>query len=260
MSSSIPFAKFESTGNDFIMVDNRSGKFSLTNGQIAQWCHRWFGTGADGLILLESHPNLPFRMRYYNSDGNEASFCGNGGRAICAFAVLAGVPGSHFIFEAFDGEHYGEILNQTGMEWQVSLRMKDVLTESAALIDTGSPHLIVEAPELNNLDVKTEGARLRNDDAFQPGGCNVNFVRYMDGALWIRTYERGVENETLSCGTGVTAAAIHHHLKSPDGSYSIPVQARGGSLHVRFIKAGDHFSDIYLTGPTRCVFQGEYYL
>jgi diaminopimelate epimerase len=260
MAGTIHFAKFESTGNDFIMVDNRSGDLHLTGDQISKWCHRRFGTGADGLILLENDPTLAFRMRYFNADGHEASFCGNGGRAICGFAAMLGMRGSSFVFGAFDGQHTGHILSSKDQEWQVSLSMRDVMIGTGQLINTGSPHLVIEADNPEAIDIRREGALHRYAEAFAPDGCNVNFIRTTHEAIHIRTYERGVEDETLSCGTGVTAAAIHHYLQHPDGEHAATVHARGGILTVSLVKHGNQFTKILLTGPTRCVFQGEYYL
>ncbi|MFO7723190.1 MAG: diaminopimelate epimerase [Bacteroidales bacterium] len=260
MPGIIPFAKFESTGNDFIMVDNRSGTLNLATEEISRWCHRRYGTGADGLILLEHHPREDFWMRYFNADGREASFCGNGGRAICGFAAMLGMPGNTHRFEAFDGIHQGEILGASEKTWDVSLSMHDVTSGGGKLIDTGSPHLIIEADDPDDLDVNLEGSKFRYAPEYAPDGCNVNFVRMVNGVISIRTYERGVESETLSCGTGTTAAAIYHHLHQPDGAYTTPVHARGGDLTVSFVKQGVHFTDIHLIGPTRCVFLGEYYL
>jgi diaminopimelate epimerase len=254
------FSKFESTGNDFILIDGRNEAFSLQPDEIAKICHRRFGIGADGLIVLESHPDLDFRMRYYNSDGHEASFCGNGGRAICGFAMSLGIPGDRFHFAAYDGIHDATISKAGASSWDVSLGMNDVTANSGTFIDTGSPHHLAYVEDVDSFDVAVEGAKIRNSSRYSPGGCNVNFIEVQGQVLKVRTFERGVEEETLSCGTGVTASAIFHHLGMEDGEYTTVIRTRGGELRVSFRKVGNHFTAIRLKGETRQVFAGDYYL
>lgn len=256
----IAFRKFESTGNDFILIDGRDGRFSLQPDEIATICHRQFGVGADGLIVLENHPDLDFRMRYFNSDGLEASFCGNGGRAICGFAWSLGIPGNRFRFEAFDGIHEATISKTGTCIWVVSLGMNTVIADSGAFIDTGSPHHLAYVEDVDSIDVAIEGAKIRNSSQYAPGGCNVNFIEVQGQGIKVRTFERGVEEETLSCGTGVTASAIFHHQQEPDGEYTTNIRTKGGDLQVSFSKAGNRFTAIQLKGETRQVFAGDYYL
>jgi len=258
-SNTHKFWKFESTGNDFIMIDNRKEFLSMTTDEIAFLCHRKLGVGADGLILLESHPDLDFRMRYFNSDGQEASFCGNGGRAICGLAKMLRMPGRELSFEAFDGVHHAEIKPLTHFLWVVNLSMQDVVTDDGQIINTGSPHHIIYVDNLANLDVRAEGSKIRHSRQFTPEGCNVNFIEISDQNIYIRTYERGVEDETLSCGTGVTASAIFHHIAADDGKYTTQINTRGGMLEVSFIKTGKLYTDIRLKGLTRCVIKGDYF-
>lgn len=258
-SNTHKFWKFESTGNDFIMIDNRKEDFSMTTDEIAVLCHRKLGVGADGLILLGKHPDLDFRMSYFNSDGQEASFCGNGGRAICGLAKILRMPGRKLSFEAFDGVHYAEINPLSHFIWLVNLSMQDVVIGDEQIINTGSPHHIIYVDDLANLDVRAEGSRIRNSRQFGPEGCNVNFIETSDANIYVRTYERGVEDETLSCGTGVTASAIFHHMSGADGNYSTIINTRGGMLEVSFLKKGKLFTDIRLKGLTRCVLKGDYF-
>lgn len=255
---SVKFWKFESAGNDFIMIDNRSGFFRLTQKEIEQMCCRRFGIGADGMILLERHDTLDFLMRYFNSDGMVSTFCGNGGRAICGFARILRFPGKDFEFEAADGIHHATIEPLSNFRWTVILSMKDIEVDNRSVINSGSPHHMVYADDIANMDVITPGREIRNSPKFAPGGCNVNFIMAMDQKLYVRTYERGVEDETFSCGTGVTASAVFHHLDDPDGHYKTLINTRGGSLEVSFRKTGTTFTDIVLEGITTLVFRGEY--
>ncbi len=258
-SDRIHIWKFESAGNDFILADNRDGTVPTDARMIAEICNRRTGVGADGLILLEIHPLHDFRMRYFNRDGKEATFCGNGGRAICGFAQMLGLTGNTFSFEAVDGIHSARIRQTEKMVWEVSLSMKDVVMDDEKLIDTGSPHHVVMVKNLGAIDVQGEGSRLRHDKTLSPAGCNVNFVEPGADSVFIRTFERGVEEETLSCGTGVTATALFLQRNSPDGDHMVVLTSRGGALKVSFRKKGQHYSDILLTGHTRCVFEGDYY-
>lgn len=238
------------------MIDNRQGVFDKDNlALVRQLCHRKYGIGADGLILVENSPEADFEMIYFNSDGSK-SFCGNGGRCAVYFAKYLGIVADNAEFLAIDGLHESYMLND-----QVYLRMRNVERveqfEEDMFIHTGSPHYIRFVKELVDLDVVEEGRKIRYSDLYKTEGTNVNFAEpTQEGKLYVRTYERGVEDETLSCGTGVTAVA----LASTYLGYTSPVKliTPGGQLQVAFkTKGGDHFTDIYLSGPVTPVFQGE---
>ncbi len=252
------FYKYQGTGNDFIMVDNRLKLFPKENQQlIEKLCDRRFGIGADGLILLENHPDHDFKMVYYNSDGNESSMCGNGGRCLVAFAQQLGVIHDEAEFEAVDGYHYATI---TSEQW-VSLQMKDVQSvavyEGYSFLNTGSPHHVQMVKDLKNYSVKAEGAKIRYSQLYGASGSNVNFVEQIsDHYFAVRTYERGVEDETLSCGTGVTAVAIAMHEVGKTTSNVIDLKVEGGALQVQFKKHEGNYTDVFLIGPATFVFEG----
>jgi diaminopimelate epimerase len=253
----IHFYKYHGTGNDFILIDNRENKVMLDREQIAFLCHRRFGIGADGLMLLENEPGYDFRMVYYNSDGNESTMCGNGGRCITAFAQKLGVFNMLTSFVAMDGAHSASIHR----DGTVSLDMIDVkeieAEEDHFIINTGSPHYIIWVDNVASIDVVNEGREIRNEDRFAPKGINVNFVQKLEDGLRVRTYERGVEDETLSCGTGVTAAAIA--LKAQEtGTFTVPVETPGGTLEVSFNKdTAESATNVVLKGPAVFVFEGD---
>jgi diaminopimelate epimerase len=250
------FHKYHGTGNDFILIDNRTMLITLTKEQIAFLCHRNFGIGADGLMLLEPVEVADFKMVYFNSDGQESTMCGNGGRCLVRFAAELGLIAHNTSFLAIDGMHEAS-LEANGM---VNLGMKDVIKinrfSDHLEIDTGSPHYIKWVENLDESDVYSSGKQIRNEDKFQPGGINVNFVERLGNGIKVRTYERGVENETLSCGTGVTAAAIAS-VEGQVGEFSIPVFTPGGRLEVSFEKPDtDSAIDVILKGPAVMVFSG----
>lgn len=253
----IAFTKFQGTGNDFILVDNRNLDFHLKTKEIWAMCHRRFGIGADGLILLEPTDNASFRMVYFNSDGAEGSFCGNGGRCISRFAVQLGIVAENqeFTFLAKDGFHQARVENK-----MVYLHMNDVssvgFTGDGFFLDTGSPHFVQWVDDLENFPVFEQGKKIRNASPYKKNGVNVNFVEKRSGHISVRTYERGVEDETLSCGTGVTASALIASLFG----YTSPVQVQtpGGELQVKFHSNGLHFEDIWLMGPAEPVFEGNW--
>jgi diaminopimelate epimerase len=256
----LSFSKYHGTGNDFIIVDIRNRAIQLDTDSIAHFCHRRYGIGADGLILLDKSAEYDFSMRYFNADGKESSMCGNGGRCITAFANRLGIIDKETTFEAVDGIHHASILSKDNEIYVVKLQMSDVAkntwNEDDIFLDTGSPHLVKVCSNLDNLDVDTHGRRIRHHDRFLPEGTNVNFIEEKGDTLFIRTYERGVESETLSCGTGVTAAALawalRAHVESP-----VQLKSKGGGLTVYFNKTGDSFTDVYLEGPAAFVFTGE---
>lgn len=258
--TSLQFYKYQGTGNDFILMDNRAGNIRLSQQAIAQLCHRRLGIGADGLMLLEAKPGFDFYMRYFNSDGAESSMCGNGGRCITAFARKLGIVGATASFYAIDGPHKATLLQ----DGRISLSMQDVkeiLSETdCVILDTGSPHYVQWVQEVTGIDVVQAGRAIRQLPRFAPGGINVNFVRKTAQGLTMRTYERGVEAETLSCGTGATAAAIAAS-NGQTGHFKTLVETPGGLLEVSFRKPGsDTATDIWLTGPAELVFEGTYSL
>jgi diaminopimelate epimerase len=254
----IDFYKYHGTGNDFVMIDNREGLFSKNNtGAIKRLCDRRFGIGGDGLILLEDDENADFRMVYYNSDGNESTMCGNGGRCIVAFAKHIGLIADETEFVAIDGVHTATISN----DGIVSLRMKDVdsvkLEPQYAYLDTGSPHHVEFVEDLKHYNVKEEGAKIRYSDLYGKAGSNANFVQQATTDIFsVRTYERGVEDETLSCGTGAVAVAIACHALALSTSNSMQINVEGGTLKVSFDVDNGEYTNVFLTGPATFVFKG----
>lgn len=253
------FYKYQGTGNDFVMIDNRDGRFFKKDArQIERICDRRFGIGADGLILLENDPDYDFRMVYYNSDGNESSMCGNGGRCLVAFAKKLGVIVDRCRFIAVDGSHEAEVLSDD----TISLKMKDVdsvrLSDGYVFLDTGSPHHVEMVDDVNEIDVKDRGAEIRYSNRYGVGGTNVNFVtKLAEDQFSVRTYERGVEDETLSCGTGVTAVAIAMNELGHTNSNQMKLKVLGGELGVSFNKNDSDYTDVWLSGPAQFVFSGE---
>ena len=254
----IEFYKYQGTGNDFVIVDNRSNEYAnLTSKQVKHICDRNFGVGADGLMLLGKKEGYDFEMIYYNSDGNQSTMCGNGGRCLVQFAYHRGIKRSTYNFIAIDGDHKAEIDG----DGTVSLQMQNVdlvnYHNSYAIINTGSPHFVKFDNTVKNIDVPTRGHEIRYSKEFAEKGINVNFVESTgEDSIFVRTYERGVENETLSCGTGVTAAALlsAHNEK---GFNTVRVKTLGGNLSVEFNKIDDqHFDNIWLCGPAELVYTG----
>jgi diaminopimelate epimerase len=257
----VPFFKYQGAGNDFIMIDDREAPTfdRQASNMIENWCQRRFGVGADGLILLRECLDHDFEMIYFNADGREGSMCGNGGRCAAAFAHHLGMVNNRCRFLAVDGPH--EALLHSAGEW-VELSMRPVggmkQMDEAFVLDTGSPHYVVFVDELAAVDVVARGRALRYSEPFRELGINVNFVQALDDGIAVATYERGVEDETLACGTGITAAALAYHRRRKGlASSPLPVVAKGGRLEVRFRAIGDGFADIWLCGPAARVFQGE---
>ncbi len=254
----IPFQKMHGAGNDFILINNFDLQFHATTEQIAQMCHRQYGIGADGLILIQPSDSYAFRMMYFNADGKEGSMCGNGGRVAAVFAYLNSISGLTTSFEAFDGLHHAEITEISEKSFQVRLTMNDVLLfeeiENAVITDTGSPHLVVFSENVKEINVFEEGRKLRYDARFAAAGINVNFLEKRESDFFIRTYERGVENETLSCGTGITAAAVA--LNNKYGLEELHIQAVGGDFKVELKKENNRFTNIVLHGPVSLVYSG----
>lgn len=252
------FYKYQGVGNDFIIIDNRNNNISLSQNQINQLCDRRFGIGADGLMLLTNHPECDFNMKYYNADGKESTMCGNGGRCLVAFAKSLKIFNDKTKFMAVDGMH-NAIVNANNT---VSLQMQNVnnitKVNTNYFLNTGSPHYVMFKDEIDKIDVYHRGREIRFSAEFEPDGTNVNFVELKSDKLFVRTYERGVEDETLSCGTGVTASAICASLHSESEKNSYDIVTKGGNLKVSFKKQNKHtFSDIWLTGPATFVFKGE---
>jgi len=254
----IEFYKYQGTGNDFVMIDNRSGFFPKKNVQlIAHLCNRRFGIGGDGLILLENDSETDFRMVYYNSDGNHSSMCGNGGRCLVAFAKKLNVISNSCTFIATDGLHHATIAENG----QVSLQMIDVsnvnITPEYTFLNTGSPHHVQLVEDLENYNIRENGAAIRYGELYGAAGSNINFVKQINADTFsLRTYERGVEDETLSCGTGATAAAIAMNATGKTNSTSIHLNVEGGKLEVSFDKNDDQFTNVFLKGPAEFVFKG----
>lgn len=255
------FFKYQGTGNDFVIIDDRAMLFPADNrALIEQICHRRFGIGADGLILLQHDDEYDFRMVYFNADGAEGSMCGNGGRCIVRFAHDLGLFEHKTRFRAVDGEHLAEVHGD-----EIYLKMSDVSgienRGGMTFLNTGSPHVVRFVTDLDDTDVVNvvaDGRKVRYDNRFSPGGTNVNYVQVLDGnSLYVRTYERGVEDETYSCGTGVTAVALVAHQQHGISSPAV-IKTLGGHLRVSFNpKENRQFDDIYLIGPAQRVFTGE---
>lgn len=255
----IKFYKYQGTGNDFIMIDNRDLSLPRENtAMVKQLCDRRFGIGGDGLIYLQNKEGSDFEMVYFNSDGRESTMCGNGGRCIVKFAHDLGLGAEDFSFLAIDGPHKGKILPNGN----VSLQMQDVKSTfrhgQDYVLNTGSPHLVHFVNKVHELAVAEEGRKIRNSDSYRAEGINVNFAEVSSSdSIFVRTYERGVEDETLSCGTGVVASAIAFYYHNNFYPTDVRIETLGGELNVKFNIQDMHFTDIWLTGPAQQVFEGE---
>lgn len=256
----IHFYKYQGAGNDFILIDHRMAPLqSIDNALIKRLCDRRFGIGADGLMFLLSHSAFDFEMVYYNADGRVGSMCGNGGRCIVAFAKHLGIIDKEAHFLAVDGEHYAKI---SADGTQVDLQMIDVPTigkdGAAYVLNTGSPHYVLEVNNLETRDMYQEGKAIRNNATYKTAGINVNFVEDRGDHLFVRTFERGVEDETYACGTGATAVALAMARdRHQQGYIETAVQVLGGRLSIRFNDDGGRFTDIFLCGPAHLVFEGQ---
>ncbi len=253
------FYKYQGTGNDFVLIDNRLNSFNKIDTKlVAKFCDRKFGVGADGLILLEHSGISDFKMIYFNADGNQSTMCGNGGRCIVAFAQYLNVIDKETTFEAIDGLHYATVKKDT-----IALQMIDVLNveenQNYSFLDTGSPHHVQLVSHLANFDVKSEGSKIRYSDLYTTkGGSNINFVEQENPSTFrIRTYERGVEDETLSCGTGATATAIAMHKNGLTTSLTNTIKVEGGTLTIQFKEDKGNYTNVFLEGPTQQVFKGK---
>ena len=255
----LDFYKYQGTGNDFILLDNRTNLYdALTEKQVAFLCNRHFGIGADGLMLLNIKEGYDFEMKYYNANGAEGSMCGNGGRCIVKFAAKLGIRKGNYHFIACDGDHDADI----DMDGMVRVRMNDVTKVESHLnhyiLNTGSPHYVKHTRDVAQMDVRNAGKAIRYSKEFEKEGINVNFVEVIDDdQIYVRTYERGVEDETLSCGTGVTASALVS-AHNDNGFNRVEVKTPGGNLSVEFDKKDENnFENICLHGPATFVFKGE---
>ncbi len=253
----VSFSKYQGTGNDFIMIDNRTRHFVPDEKAVARLCSRRTGIGADGLILIEPDESTDFSMRYFNADGKEATMCGNGGRCVIDFAHSLGISGNKTLFRATDGIHEGRIEQNL-----IRLKMQEVqdinTKNNSYILNTGSPHYVTFVQDVKAYPVVIKGREIRYSPDFQPEGINVNFVEILDNnTIFNRTYERGVEDETLSCGTGSVAAALVFSMLRQNGSHPVKVHTLGGVLKVSFKKVGNNkFTDIWLEGPAEKVFDG----
>ncbi len=270
--TSFSFEKYHGCGNDFIMVLDPDNRFPLqAQKAIKSLCHRRFGIGADGLIVLQKHDLSHFRMVYFNADGHLGSLCGNGARCAVQFANAHGWCKTNklVLFEAADGLHQAEIITQESENSLIRLQMTDVeeieQLDGAYFLDTGSPHWVQFIDDLSVFDVLGAGRQIRYNDRFKEIGTNVNFVALdSDGGLFVRTYERGVEDETLACGTGVTASALaaHLHLAKEKAHNSFKIRTLGGLLEVSYTLVqtanGVAFQRVFLTGPAQKVFEGSF--
>ena len=250
-------SKYQGTGNDFVIVDNRDNTYNLSKKEISTICDRRFGIGADGFMFLEKHDTYDFVMRYFNADGGEASMCGNGGRCIVAFAKQIGIITKKTTFLAVDGIHEATIENNN-----VSIKMQDVnsieLFDNNYFMNTGSPHFVKFIDSPIDFNTYEQGKKIRYSDLFAKEGVNVNFVSYIDNGINVLTYERGVEDETFSCGTGVVASCIASYINDKSKGTDIMVETKGGKLNVSFDYISNNLvENIWLTGPAQEVFEGE---
>ena len=254
------FFKYQGTGNDFVVADNRDGRYNtITTDQIRRLCDRRFGIGADGFMLLSNKEGFDFEMTYYNSDGRQGTMCGNGGRCIVKFTYQLGIHRETYHFLAVDGPHDAEI----DPDGTVSLRIKDVdriqKIHGDFVLNTGSPHYVKLVNDVMDLDVYKKGRDIRFSKDYEEQGINVNFVEQLEDVdhILVRTYERGVEEETYSCGTGVTAAALvcYHN---ENGFNDVAVKTLGGNLSVEYDRLeDDRYTNIWLCGPAQMVYEGE---
>ena len=253
----ISFTKYNGAGNDFIVIDDRVNNLNLTKSQIYNLCNRNVGIGGDGLILIKESSKTDFKILHYTSDGNLGSLCGNGSRCAILYAYRNNIINKHTVFEAFDGIHKAEIINDELISMQMKLNSRIVENDYGMWVDTGSPHLIVETTNVDELDVRNLGRSIRYNDYYKKEGVNVNFVeRTSDEVFKIRTYERGVEDETRACGTGSTASAICMNYIGKTSSNKMKMKCLGGDLEVKFLKRNKKYSEISITGPAKFVFEG----
>tara|TARA_B100000614_G_scaffold183388_1_gene163964 strand:+ start:396 stop:1160 length:765 start_codon:yes stop_codon:yes gene_type:complete len=251
------FFKYQATGNDFILIDDRLNKFEIDNNYIKKLCNRKYGIGADGLILFRNHKDYDFEMIYFNSDGFKSTMCGNGGRCIVSFANYLDPKTSNFTFKAIDGVHTGSIDDKNLIS--ISMKTVDVFKkyDDMFFFDTGSPHIVKLVTNLNQINVKKDGYTIRNLKEFKKEGVNVNFLEIIDNKIFLRTYERGVENETLSCGTGAVAGVLCAHQNNLVSESTVEINSLGGKLYISFSYENNKYCNINLCGETSLVFKGK---
>ena len=258
----IKFCKFHGAGNDFVMINAMRNPISLSDNDVFHICNRRTGIGADGLIMITPSESYDFKMRYFNCDGRESTFCGNGGRCAACFAYIEGITSESMTFEAMDGVHKAAVSQLSDCLFTVSLSMRDIeqfqFDGERLLINTGSPHFVTKVHNLKDFDVVGQGRKIRCDKEISEDGVNVDFMEACGNDYFIRTYERGVEDETLACGTGVTASALAASLWF--GGQDIDIHTSIATLNVKFQHNGNGFSNIVLTGPATYVCNGTYFL
>ena len=253
----IKFYKYHGAGNDFIIVDDRLPNHSFSKNKIKEICDRKTGVGSDGFILLRNHEKYDFEMIYYNSDGKISSMCGNGGRCIVHFAYYLKIIKKYTIFLAVDGPHEAKIIKNTIVILKMNNVDEIIKCKYYTFIYSGSPHHIIEKSKINLIDVRLIGSKIRNSQSYSPNGVNVNFIKKISSEEFIiRTYERGVEDETLSCGSGAVASAIAMHNRGRTSNNKIKIKTLGGDLIICFT-FNKTYSDVTLEGPVKQVFKGE---
>ena len=254
----IKFSKYNGAGNDFIVVDDRKNIIDNNPSLIKKLCNRNFGIGGDGLILIKESKSTDFEIFHYTPDGNLGSLCGNGSRCAISFAYNNKIIDKKTIFDAFDGTHNAEIINDSLVKMEMKINSEIIENEYGTWVDTGSPHLVIEKDNTDELDVNSLGSSIRYNEYYKKEGVNVNFIEKISNESFkIRTYERGVENETLACGTGSTASAICMNYLGKSQSNNITMKCRGGDLKVEFISKDNLFTNISITGPAKLVFEGQ---
>ena len=254
----IKFSKYNGAGNDFIVIDDRKNNIEINPWLIEKLCNRNFGIGGDGLILIKESKSTDFEILHYTSDGNLGSLCGNGSRCAISFAYKNKIIGKKTRFDAFDGIHNAEIINDNLVKMEMKINSDIIENEYGTWLDTGSPHLVIEKDNTDELDVNLLASSIRYNEYYKKEGVNVNFIEKVSNETFkIRTYERGVENETLACGTGSTASAICMNYLGKTQSNNITMKCRGGDLKVEFISKDNLFTNINITGPAKLVFEGQ---
>ena len=253
----INFSKYNGAGNDFILINDRKNLINESKSLLSYLCNRHFGIGADGIIILRESNSSDFEILHYTSDGNLGSLCGNGSRCAVLFAFNEGIISRNTIFHAFDGIHNAEILDNRLIKMEMKVNSDIVSNSFGTWLDTGSPHLVIEKDDTDKLDVNNEGRLIRYNDLYKKEGVNVNFIeKISDDQFKIRTYERGVENETFACGTGSTASAICMNFLGRTNSNNITMHCKGGDLNVQFDSSEKDYKEISITGPAKKVFEG----
>jgi len=256
------FYKYHGTGNDFILIDNREQQRILSKQQIMFMCEQHFGIGADGLIFIENHRSSDFEMVYHNSDGQRSTMCGNGARCAVLFAKQLGIfAGNSTVFFAADGIHHANVLEDDHIALTMNVNTDYDMHGTAFIMNTGSPQYVRFTYNLDSVNMSKEGRIIRNSAQFKKsGGVNVNFVEETKQGIFVRTYERGVESETLSCGTGVTASSLaYYHKEKLSKSSLIKVETLGGNLQVQIeVNDDKEISTVWLIGPAQEVFIGEF--